>query len=304
MPTRPANRLRRVVTLHCAMRVVWLLALGPVMASARSQPSRAASSAWTLVWSDEFNGAAGAPVDGRRWTHDMGDGCRAGICGWGNEEREYYTSASENVALDGHGRLAITARTAPAGLHCHYGPCRYTSARIKTKGRMNARPGRVEARLRVPSGQGLWPAFWMLGSSYPETPWPQCGELDIMEHRGSKPHAMSSAIHGPGYFGRTPFAHEHVLQRGGFADDFHVFAVEWSSTQVRFLVDGSPHYTINRSAVERAGSWVFDQPFFVILNLAIGGTFDGDPQSDAMLPATMLVDYVRVYVPSAPGSRR
>lgn len=201
-----------------------------------------------------------------------------------------------NVSLDGRGALAIVARIAPSGLACYYGPCRYTSAKVKTKGFMAAKPGRVEARIRIPSGQGLWPAFWMLGDSHPQTPWPQSGELDIMENHGSNARSISSAIHGPGYSGNTPFVKAFTLSGTSFADDFHTFAVEWDATRVRFFADDTMYQEVLRAEVERAGPWVFDQSFYVILNLAVGGQFDGDPASDAVLPATMLVDYVRVFV--------
>ena len=248
-----------------------------------------------MVWSDEFDGPAGARVDSTKWRHDIGDGCAAGICGWGNNEKEYYTDAPENVALNGLGQLTIVARPAPAGLTCYYGPCRYTSAKINTRGKMDAAPGRVEARIRLPAGQGLWPAFWMLGTSFPATPWPQCGELDIMENHGSAPGTISSAIHGPGYSGNTPFAHSHSLGGAAFAEGFHTFAVEWDSLRVRFLVDDGPHYEITRGQLQQFGNPILGQSFFVILNLAVGGNFDGDPASDNILPATLLVDYVRVF---------
>jgi beta-glucanase (GH16 family) len=251
---------------------------------------------WTLAWSDEFNGKAGAPVDSTVWSYDIGDGCAAGICGWGNREKESYASATENVSLNGQGQLVIVARTAPAGSTCYYGACRYTSAKIKTQGKMLAQPGRVEARIKLPEGQGLWPAFWMLGNSFPATKWPDCGEVDIMENHGRAPSQTSSAMHGPGYFGNTPFAHGFTLPAGKFSDDFHVFAVEWNTASVAFYVDSTLQYLVNRAEVERYGRWVFDQPFFVVLNLAVGGNFDGDPASDTILPATMLVDYVRAYV--------
>src|SRR5258708_33388038 len=121
-----------------------------------------ATSGWTQVWSGEFNGPAGARVGSLKWSYDTADGCQVGICGWGNNEKEYYTSATDNVALDGHGRAAIIVRRAAAGLTCHYGPCRYTSARIKTKGKLHVQPGRVEPRIKLPAGQGLWAAFWTL----------------------------------------------------------------------------------------------------------------------------------------------
>jgi beta-glucanase (GH16 family) len=153
----------------------------------------------------------------------------------------------------------------------------------------------VEARIKLPAGQGLWPAFWMLGHDSPNVPWPQCGELDIMENKGSQLSTTSSAVHGPGYSGETPFAHSHNLAQGVLADDFHTFAVEWDSVHVQFFVDDTAHYDITRDAVERYGKSILGQPFFLILNLAVGGHFDGDPKSDAIFPATMLVDYVRVY---------
>ena len=250
---------------------------------------------WTLAWSDEFDGAAGSRVDAAKWGHDLGDGCGNGICGWGNNEKEYYTDATENVSLDGQGHLQIVARQAPAGLTCYYGACRYTSGKITTRGKMNAAPGRVEARLKLPAGQGLWPAFWMLGSGFPSVSWPACGELDIMENKGSTPSATSSAIHGPGYSGNTPFAHLNQLPGGALSSDFHTYAVEWDGESVRFSVDSAVHYSVARTDLLQYGSSVISQPYFVILNLAVGGQFDGDPGSNAIFPATMLVDWVRVY---------
>jgi beta-glucanase (GH16 family) len=248
-----------------------------------------------LVWAEEFDGPAGSRVDSATWRYDIGDGCQAGNCGWGNNEKEYYTPDAENVSLNGQGQLAITARRAPAGLTCYYGACRYTSGKITTRGLALAAPGRVEARIKLPSGQGLWPAFWMLGANFPTTPWPQCGEIDIMENHGSDVTSISSAMHGPGYSGNTPFVRSYQLATASFADDFHVFAVEWNASRVELSVDGRVYHVVQRDDVLRRGNWVFDQSFFVILNLAVGGTFDGDPKSDAILPATMLVDYVRVY---------
>ena len=258
-------------------------------------PTTPPATTWTLIWSDEFDGAVGSRVDAAKWSHDLGDGCASGNCGWGNNEKEYYTDAPENVSLDGAGHLRIVARQAPAGLTCYYGTCRYTSGKITTRGKMSAAPGRVEARIQVPAGQGLWPAFWMLGSGFPTVAWPACGELDIMEFKGSTLNATSSAIHGPGYSGNTPFARTYLLPGANFASDFHTFGVEWDAETVLFSVDGTTHYTVGRSDLLQRGSSVLGQPYFIILNLAVGGQFDGDPQSDAILPATMLVDWVRVY---------
>ena len=274
------------------------LALSSWIACTGSAPpvmSTAPGGEWTQVWSDEFEGAAGARIDSTKWRYDIGDGCKDGNCGWGNSEKEFYTDASENIALNGHGQLMIVARTAPAGLSCYYGPCRYTSAKVTTRGKVLVAPGRVEARIKLPAGQGLWPAFWMLGYGHPAIPWPVCGEIDVMENRGSQPTTTSSAVHGPGYSGTTPFAHAQTLAGGAFSDAFHTFAVEWDSAHVRFFIDDTAHYAITRGALEKFGRSVLDQPFYLILNLAVGGHFDGDPKSDAIFPATMLVDYVRAY---------
>jgi beta-glucanase (GH16 family) len=160
---------------------------------------------------------------------------------------------------------------------------------------MLAAPGRIEARIKLPIGQGLWAAFWMLGQGHPTIPWPASGELDIMENKGSQPKSTFSAIHGPGYSGATPFFHLHTLANGAFSDEFHLFAVEWDATQVSFFIDALLHYGVRRESLEQYGQSVLNQSFYLILNLAVGGNFDGDPQSDGIFPATMLVDYVRAY---------
>jgi beta-glucanase (GH16 family) len=250
---------------------------------------------WTKVWGDEFDGSAGSTVDNASWNYDLGDGCQNGNCGWGNNEKEYYTSSSDNIALNGQGQLAITARVASAGTSCYYGACRYTSAKIHTRGKVLAQPGRVEARIKLPHGQGLWPAFWMLGATFPATRWPDCGELDIMENKGSQPMISSSAVHGPGYSGNTPFQHAQVQTATNLTDDFHVYAVEWDSVSASFYVDNVFHFGVTREALRQYGTSILGRPYFIILNLAVGGHFDGDPASDAIFPATMLVDYVRIY---------
>ncbi len=283
----------RILGAACA------LALGASLACTDDKPSSVSpppTITWIQVWSDEFDGPAGARVDNTKWSYDTADGCNGGGgCGWGNDEKEYYTDSSENIALNGQGQLMIVARRAPAGLACYYGPCRYTFAKITTRGKVLAAPGRVEARIKLPVGRGLWPAFWMLGHDNPIVPWPECGELDIMENKGSQPSTTSSALHGPGYSGATPFVHQHTLARGTVSDDFHTFAVEWDSLHVQFFVDDTAHYRVTNVGIQQYGRSVLNQSFFLILNLAVGGKFDGDPQSDAILPATMLVDYVRVY---------
>ena len=247
---------------------------------------------WKLVWSDEFNGPAGSKVDTTHWNYNRGDGC-PGVCGWGNNEREYYTSDTANIQQNGQGQLQIVARVSQdTTVHCYYGTCRYTSAKITTSGKVLPAYGRIEARIKLAAGQGLWPAFWMLGENITTVGWPTCGEMDIMENRGSQTDRMSSAVHGPGYSGNTPFVH---VDAPVTTTDFHVYAVEWDHQSIRYFVDSTMHYEVLRTSVTQRGSWVFDQAFFTILNLAVGGNFDGDPQSNAIFPATMLIDYVRVY---------
>jgi beta-glucanase (GH16 family) len=288
--------MRRILNAVLAIAVGASIACaGNTLSNAPTANSPTTTTAWTQVWSDEFDGPAGARADSTKWNYNTQDGCNNGNCGWGNNEKEYYSDAPENIALNGEGQLMIVARIAPPDLSCYYGPCRYTSAKITTKGKMLAAPGRVEARIKLALGQGLWPAFWMLGQGDPTLSWPACGELDIMENKGSQPITTSSAVHGPGYSGNTPFAHANSLTRGTISDDFHIFAVEWDSLHVRFFVDDIPHYQVTRDEIEHFGKSILNQPFFVILNLAVGGHFDGDPQSDTIFPAIMLVDYVRVY---------
>ncbi|HUC41231.1 MAG TPA: glycoside hydrolase family 16 protein, partial [Gemmatimonadales bacterium] len=207
---------------------------------------------WTLVWSDEFADSAGAGIDTTHWRYDTGDGCSQGNCGWGNNEKEYYRSDTTNIAQNGQGQLRIVARVAPAGLTCYYGPCRYTSAKITTRDKMFADQGRIEARIKLAAGQGLWPAFWMLGKNIGTVGWPTCGELDIMENHGSDISSMSSAVHGPGYSGNTPFVHVNRFASGGVTD-FHLYAVEWDSVSIRFFVDSVAHYQVARVSVGQFG---------------------------------------------------
>lgn len=294
---------RRASLTHLRSLALSTLVVGSALSCAPAGPLTVSTptGTWTQVWSDEFTGPSGARVDTTKWRYDTADGCAGNNCGWGNNEKEYYSSAPENIALNGQGQLLIVARIAPSGLTCYYGPCRYTSAKITTRGKMHVAPGRVAARIKLAAGQGLWPAFWLLGQNIGAVGWPTSGELDVMENRGSAPTITSSAVHGPGYSGNTPFAHAHTLAGGTVADDFHTFAMEWDSLHIRFFVDDSVHYVVSKSDVQNYGKWVFDQPFYLLLNLAIGGHFDGNPQSDSIFPATMLVDYVRVYRRTYPG---
>lgn len=256
---------------------------------------------WHLVWSDEFDGPSGSSPDGAKWMLDTGGQ------GWGNQEWQYYTASPENAALDGNGFLTIVARrVAGSGsteLSCWYGPCRYTSARLLSRTRFSFMYGRVEARLKLPYGQGIWPAFWMLGDSFPEVGWPGCGEIDIMDNIGREPGMVHVGVHGPGYSGSAGISHRFALPSGqAFADDYHVFRLEWEPDELRWYVDGHKYATLSRSQLSEARPWVFDHAFFLILNVAVGGTWPGYPDETTTFPQVLAVDYVRVFQRSPAGN--
>lgn len=243
---------------------------------------------WTLVWSDEFEGEAGTPVDNAFWTAETGGH------GWGNNELEYYTDRVENAALDGEGNLAITAREEnPGDYECHYGTCEYTSARLITMDKFEFTYGRVEARIRVPRGQGIWPAFWMLGADFDEVGWPNSGEIDVMENLGREPRTAHGTVHGPGYSGGSEVTGS-ILIESDFADDFHVFAIDWDPDAIRWYLDGEMFHIVTPNELN-GNDWVFDHDFFLLLNVAVGGNWPGMPDETTEFPQTMLVDYVRVY---------
>ena len=242
-------------------------------------------------WSDEFNGPAGSSFDRSKWTADLGGH------GFGNQERQFYTTLQQNVAMDGKGNLVITALAAPdsSTYTCWYGKCRYTSARLLTKGLFTQTYGRFEARIRVPRGQGIWPAFWMLGSDIDAVGWPSCGEIDIMEHIGREPAVAYGTLHGPGYSGAQGISRGDTLRSGLYADDFHVFAISWRPNEIRWFIDGREYHRLTPANLPAGAKWVFDHPFFLILNLAVGGSWPGDPDASTTFPQQLVVDYVRAY---------
>jgi beta-glucanase (GH16 family) len=231
---------------------------------------------WQLTWSDEFEGEAGQLPDATKWTYDLGNS------GFGNNELQNYTNNPENVSLDGNGNLVITAIKNGNS---------YTSARVKTQGKFNQQYGRFEARLITPYGQGIWPAFWMLGENGQS--WPQCGEIDIMELRGQQPSIIHGTIHGPGYSAGAAITSNYTLKNSRFDVGYHIFAVEWDEKKIDFFVDGFLYNRISKSDVP--GEWVYDHPFFMILNVAVGGDFLGYPSELTPFPQRMTIDYVRVY---------
>jgi beta-glucanase (GH16 family) len=250
---------------------------------------------WRLAWSDEFNGAAGAAPDPSKWSYDIGDGTANGNPGWGNNELQYYTDSTENAATDGAGNLLITAKeTGPnSTLHCYYGPCKYTSARLLSWHKAEFAHGRIEARIRVPRGAGLWPAFWALGTDIDRVGWPRTGEIDIMEHVARLPKRVFGTIHGPGYSGANAYGRTYDLAED-VANAFHNFAVEWTPDRITWYVDGIAYHTATPADVA-PNQWVYNHPFFLLLNMAVGGNFGGAVGADTTFPQAMAVDYVRVY---------
>jgi beta-glucanase (GH16 family) len=250
---------------------------------------------WQLVWSDEFNSKAGSPPNPSVWGQEVGDGTVNGIPGWGNSELEYYTAGTANVATNGKGSLDITTKRADGSLMCYYGPCQYTSARLLTNKRFEAAYGRVEARIKVAKGAGLWPAFWMLGTNLDQVGWPQGGEIDIMENVGRQPNVAFGTLHGPGYSGGQSYGGTLDLGKP-VGDDYHVFAVEWQPDTITWLVDGVPYFTASSSDAFLAGKeWVFNHPFYLLMNVAVGGNFGGAVGPDTTFPQTTSIDYVRIY---------
>jgi beta-glucanase (GH16 family) len=233
---------------------------------------------WDLVWQDEFDGTE---IDLTKWTYDIGGN------GWGNGEFQYYTDFPENAFIE-DGQLVIQA------LNERYKGKAYTSARLKTQDLFAHTYGRYEARIQIPFGQGIWPAFWMLGDDIATKGWPHNGEIDIMENIGREPNMVHGTVHGPGYAGGEGIGRPYALpSTERFADEFHVFAIEWEVNEIRWYVDGIEYNKLTAGQVP--GDWVYDHPFFMVMNVAVGGVWPGYPDETTTFPQQMRVDYVRVY---------
>ncbi|GGX90567.1 glycoside hydrolase family 16 protein [Streptomyces fructofermentans] len=266
---------------------------------AQADPTRAAApeprAAAAVTFSDTFDGPAGSAVNSSKWQTETGDNVN-------NHERQFYTAGTNNAALDGQGHLVITARREnPNNYQCWYGRCEYTSARLNTSGRFTTTYGRVEARLKVPRGQGMWPAFWMLGNDIGQVGWPNSGEIDVMENVGFEPSTVHGTLHGPGYSGSGGIGGAYTLPGGqAFADAFHTFAVDWSPEAITWSVDGTVYQ--RRTPADLGGrQWVFNKPFFLILNLAVGGYWPGDPDGSTVFPQQLVVDEVKVTTGESSG---
>jgi len=275
-----SKRFSRLVVIAALVSA----ATAPVVATPASGASDVGIQATTF--DDEFNGPAGSAVDGSKWNIETGNN------NGNNNERQFYTNRASNVSMDGQGHLVITARKEnPSNFQCWYGRCTYTSARLNTSGKFSQTFGHVEARLKMPTGQGMWPAFWMLGTNINSVGWPTCGEVDIMENIGREPNTNHGTIHGPGYSGANGVGAAFNGPR--FSDGFHTFRLDWSQNSLAWSVDGKV-YERRTPADVNGHQWVFNHPFFIILNLAVGGSFPGDPNSSTPFPNTLVVDYVRV----------
>jgi beta-glucanase (GH16 family) len=276
---------RRAIMLVAALTAAALVA---VVLAPRGK-SDDAPAGWKLVWSDEFSGPANTPPDKTKWTYDTGN---LGV----NGELEDYTDSTSNVRLNGTGQLEIVARKEKKD------GWDYTSGRILTQGLYTTTYGRIEARIKLPSGQGMWPAFWMLGDDIQAHGWPQCGEIDIMENIGREPATNHGSMHGPGYSGANGLTGSVSLSSGALSDAYHDYAIEWSPQQVTFFLDGKAYETQKRGDQPSGSAWVYDHPFFLLLNVAVGGDWPGAPDATTQFPQTMSVDWVRVYKQSGPDT--
>ncbi|MDC6352430.1 glycoside hydrolase family 16 protein [Zeaxanthinibacter sp. PT1] len=232
----------------------------------------------TLVWEENFEGEV---LDESKWTFALGDGCPE-LCGWGNNEPQIYTRNNHELR---NGKLYITVRKEDSI---------YTSARITTKDKFDFQYGRVEARAKIPRGKGVWPAFWMLGSNIDEVGWPLSGEIDILEYIGKEPGVVFTSLHTQDSHGNTINTRKTKIE--GIEEGFHIYAADWCAEKIEFFVDGKSVYSFNPK--ERTQEvWPFDQPFYLLLNVAVGGNFGGPEIDDSIFPQEFVIDYIRVYQP-------
>lgn len=284
IPAPTGSRLTRTLT-----RASITLLAGSAMLAAQSP--KTPNPNWQLTWSDEFNGPNGSPPDPAKWVRETGGK------GYGNNELETYTDRPINAhQQDGH--LVITAYkedlTGPDGI-----PRQYTSARLNTHGHFSQAYGRFEARIQLPTGKGIWPAFWLLGDDIDINPWPKCGEIDIIENIGD-PSNIYSTLHGPGYSSDHAISAKYPLPAGeSVTTGYHLYSVEWTPQNIKFFFDD--HLIVERSRADLppGAPWAYDHPFFIILNMAVGGAWPGNPDDTTVFPQKMLVDYVRVYEPAS-----
>jgi len=229
-----------------------------------------------LVWEENFEGTK---LNEKVWNFELGDGC-PDLCGWGNNERQFYTRNNHKIE---NGNLIIIANKADSI---------YTSTRITTKTKKEFQYGYFETKAKLPVGKGIWPAFWMLGSNISEVGWPLCGEIDILEYVGKEPEMVFNSLHTNASHGNTINTKKTKIEN--IEIGFHVYAVDWTKEKMDFYVDGNLLYTFNPKE-DTNETWPFDQPFYFILNTAIGGNFGGPEVDDTIFPQEFIIDYIRVY---------
>lgn len=255
-----------------------------------AQPGVAATPTKKLLWSQEFNEAAGTAPNAKYFKYDLGGG------GWGNKEMQWYTE--DAVQTNGQGQLVITASKIPATqdgdlpYNC-FGDCQYFSGRVNTQGKVRFKYGRLEARIQMPAGGGVWPAFWLLGSNIVAKSWPTSGEIDVVELRGREPNRDIATAHGPGYSGANGKTNVAVAPQS-LAAGFHTYAIDWAANKITWSLDGKAFHTVTPATV-KPNTYVFNQDFFLILNVAMGGDFDGGLLDTSIEKAEMKVDYIRYY---------
>jgi beta-glucanase (GH16 family) len=279
----PAAGRRNLVARVMSAALVLVTACAPAQPAVRAHPPEAATR-WWITFDDEFDGPAGSPPDPSRWLPDIGG------TGWGNNELQYYTR-SGNAFLDGQGHLVIEARRASDTQTCWYGTCQYTSGKVTTYGTFAQAYGRFEARMRVPAGRGFLPAFWLLGDNIYKVRHPQEGEIDVVETVGNQANRVQQHAHGPG----LDFGYAYGLPAGQTVTDWHTYAIEWSPDRITWAVDGRLSRMLLRD--DAGAGWVFDHPFFILLDLAVGGDWPGPPDVQTHFPARLEVDYVRAFLP-------
>lgn len=302
--------------LNCRRLITWVLTVAlsfSLLAAAQENTGNDAEDEggvmdWKLVWSQEFEDGE---IDPAVWNFDIGNGHAQGIPGWGNAELQFYTDRNAFVE---DGRLVIEAREEAA--RDEYGTYRFTSARLTTQNKFTMKYGKIEIRAKLPEGQGIWPALWMLGSNIGEAGWPVCGEIDIMEFLGHDTRTVYGHVHGPGYSGGASIGTGYTLPEDApsFSQEFHVFSIEWDEDEIRWHVDGERYFAFSKDTLDRKNRewfeqqgiegahqqtqiyrWVFDQEFFLLVNVAVGGHWPGYPDENTQFPQRMYIDHIRVY---------
>ncbi|WP_284652000.1 glycoside hydrolase family 16 protein [Flavobacterium terrisoli] len=229
-----------------------------------------------LVWQEDFNGTT---LNEKEWNFEIGDGC-PNICGWGNNEKQIYTKNNHMIK---DGKLIINIRKEGEG---------YTSTRITTAAKKEFQYGRMEVKAKIPTGKGIWPAFWMLGSNIPKVGWPKCGEIDILEYVGREPDKVYTSLHTQDSHGNT--INSKKTEFKNIEEGFHLYSIDWTKDKIEFFVDNQSVYKFSPDD-KNENTWPFNQPFYFIINAAVGGNFGGHDVDNSIFPQEYLIDYIRVY---------